>query len=73
MREAPRARVAAGVSRSVNPVKRAKRRVDESGDADACVDDLNVMRAIGNRVRKFIFTDKVTKVASEFLLRCVAE
>ena len=73
MREAPRARVAAGVSRSVCPLKRAKRRVDESGNADACVDDLNVMRAIGNRVRKFIFTDMVTKVASEFLLRCVSE
>lgn len=38
-----------------------------------CVDDLNVIRAIGNKVRKFIFTDKITKVASEFLLRCVSE
>ncbi|KAK9293925.1 hypothetical protein QLX08_011294 [Tetragonisca angustula] len=33
------------------------------------------MRMIGNKetLRKFIFTEKVTKVASEFLLRCVAE
>ena len=73
MRKFPRVRVTAGVSRSVRPVKRAKRRVCEKEDTDVCADDLNAMRVIGNKVRKFIFTDKVTKVASEFLLRCVAE
>ena len=31
------------------------------------------MKMIGNNVRKFILAGKVTKVASEFLLRCVGE
>ena len=61
------------MSKSVSPVKRAKRCASKKEDVDVCVDELSVMRMIGNKMRKFIFTDKMTKVASEFLLRCVAE
>ena len=43
-------------------MKRAKRCACEKTDVDVCADELNAMRMIGNKVRKFIFTDKVTKV-----------
>ena len=73
MHEAPESCSMAGVSRNVSPVKRVKRCASEKADVDVCADGLNAMRMIGNRVRKLIFTDKVTKIASEFLLRCVGE
>ena len=42
-------------------------------DIDMSVHESNSLRMIGNKVKKFIFTDKITKAASEFLLRCVGE
>ena len=42
-------------------------------DIDMSVHESNSLRMIGNKVKKFIFTDKITKTASEFLLRCVGE
>ena len=72
MREAPRSRMAC-LSRSMSPVNGAKRCASEKADVDVCADELNAVRMIGNKVRKFIFIDKVRKVANEFLLRCVDE
>lgn len=72
IREAPRSRVSAGTSWSVSPLKQAKRSACDRPKVDVN-DELSVFRMIGIRVRKFVFTDKVAKVASEFLLRCVSE
>lgn len=62
-----------GISRSVSPLEWANRSASERSDADVNVDELNALRTIGNRVRKFVFTDKIRKAASEFLLRCVGK
>ncbi|KAK1137341.1 hypothetical protein K0M31_001853 [Melipona bicolor] len=70
MSEAPKGRISAGTS---SPVKEVKRSACERLDVDVNVDKLSATRMIGNNVRKFIFTDKVTKAASQFLLRCVSE
>ena len=73
MHKAPESCSMAGVSRIVSTVKRVKRCASEKADVDVCADGLNAIRMIGNRVRKLIFTDKVTKIAIEFLLRYVGE
>lgn len=74
IREAQRGRVASGAARSGSPTKRAGLGAGESAsETSVAMDELSAMRAIGDRVRKFVFTDKVTKAASELLLRCVSE
>ena len=73
MREAPMSKITDGILRSMSPVRRVKSSASEKEDVDVCADELNAMRMIGNNVRKFILAGKVTKFASEFLLRCVGE
>lgn len=63
MREA-KSRNVPGMSRSVRPVKRTKRSASDRADGDVCVDELSVIRMIGRKFQKIVFTDKVTKVAS---------
>ncbi|KAK1134258.1 hypothetical protein K0M31_012040 [Melipona bicolor] len=43
---------AAGISRSISPVKRAKRYAGDRLDVDVHMDELSTMRIIGNKVRK---------------------
>ncbi|CAL1672795.1 unnamed protein product [Lasius platythorax] len=52
-------------------VKRKRMGVNESVDAS----ELVCMRKIGVRLRKFLFveTNRVSKIASEFILNCVDE
>ena len=71
MGEPPRGRV--GGTRSVRPVKRAKRGCVESVSVDVSVDELNALRVTGNKIRKCIFADKVTKAMSECVMGCVSE
>lgn len=75
-REAPKGHSVFGRSRSVRHLKRAKMYAGKSlldAAERVIVDELNALHAIQNEVRKFIFTNKVTKFASEYLLRCVGE
>ena len=74
-------RAACAQSRSVSPAKWAKRakRILESdspsGSANLNVDGLNVMREVNDKLRKFLFTEsnRVSKAACEFVLKCVSE
>ena len=65
--------VAWGVTRSASPVKRVKRGCVERVSVDVSVDKLNALRVIGNKIRKCIFADKVTKAVSECVMGCVSE
>ncbi|CAK9816194.1 Uncharacterized 50 kDa protein in type I retrotransposable element R1DM [Anthophora plagiata] len=50
--------------------------IDESVSGESvCVDEMNVMREISAKLRKYVFAEsnRVSKVTSEFLLNCVSE
>ena len=40
---------------------------------DVSVDKLNALRVIGNKIRKCIFADRVTKALRECVMGCVSE
>lgn len=65
MREALKGCSVSGISRSESPLKRAKRSGNMMMDAYVSIDELNALCTIGNKVRKIIFTDKITKATSE--------
>ena len=66
-------------SDDANGVKRMQEVVlEESGhvervSVDVSVDELNALRSISSKIRKCIFTDKVTKAVSECVMGCVGE
>ena len=71
-------RATSGQSRSVRPAKRAKRVLEGGspvGNVNMNVDGLNVMREVNDKLRKFLFTEsnRVSKAACEFVLKCVNE
>ena len=65
--------VARGGTRSVSPVIRAKPGCVERVSVDVSVDKLNALRVIGNKMRRCIFADRVTKGVSECVMGCVSE
>ena len=71
MGESPRGRMEG--KRSVSPVIRAKRGCVERVSVDVSVDKLNALRVIGNKIRRCIFADRVTKGVSECVMGCVSE
>ena len=72
-------RPATGMSRSVSSVKRVKRGLErdksESVHVSESVDEISVMRAVNDKLRKFLFTEsnRVSKSVSEFTLMCCSE
>ena len=71
-------RPALGVSRSVSPVKRAKRGLEGAKSVSVRTsecDEISAMRDVSNKLRKFLFTEsnRVSKSVSEFTLKCVSD
>ena len=69
-------RPAMGMSRSVKRVKRGLERDNsESVRVNESVDEIRVMRAVNDKLRKFLFTEsnRVSKSVSEFILKCCSE
>ena len=72
-------RPAMGMCRSVSPVRRVKRGLErdnsESVHVSESVDEISVMRAVNDKLRKFLFTEsnRVSKSVSEFTLMCCSE
>ena len=70
---------ATGTSRSVSPVKLVKRGLEldksESVRVSECVDEVSAMRAVNDKLRKFLFTEnnRVSKSVKEFTLKCCSE
>ena len=72
-------RPAMGMCRSVSPVRRVKRGLErdnsESVHVSESVDEISVMRAVNDKLRKFLFTEsnRVSKSVSEFTLKCCSK